>query len=129
MTILNAILLALMLAIIVEALVEYGSTIYDMAAAKEYKKAVKQLCAIALGVTFCLAAGVDFFAEIGMTFHVPWMGVVVSGIVISRGANYTSDLVKRLQNMGANDTIVVNTTSETEVTTTEDYYPDADDVT
>lgn len=102
MTMISAILMALMLAVIVEAVVEYGSTIWAMVEQKEHKKAVKQLCAITLGVMFCLAAGVDFFKEIGMTFYVPWVGTILAGIFISRGANYASDLIKRLQGMSGN---------------------------
>lgn len=111
MSIMSAILMALMLAVIVEAIVEYGSTIWAMVEQKEHKKAVKQLCAIVLGVVFCIAANVDFFSEIGMTFYVPWIGVVLTGVFISRGANYASDIIKRLQGMSGGGSTLYNSYS------------------
>lgn len=106
MNILNAVLMASMLAIIVEALVEYGSTISAMIERKEHKKAIKQMCAIGLGITFCLAAGVDFFSEIGIMFQIPFLGIILTGIFISRGANYVSDLIKRLQTISGVGTVI-----------------------
>ena len=32
------------------------------------------------------------------SFTVPWLGTLLTGIVVSRGSNYTSDFIKRLQN-------------------------------
>ena len=34
----------------------------------------------------------------GISFSVHWLGTLLTGIVISRGSNYASDLIKRLQN-------------------------------
>ena len=46
----------------------------------------------------CFAAGADIFALMGISFSVHWLGTLLTGIVISRGSNYASDLIKRLQN-------------------------------
>ena len=43
---------------------------------------------MALGVSLCFSAGADFYAAL-------------SGVFASRGANYVSDLVKKLQALGA----------------------------
>lgn len=89
----------IMLAVIVEALVEYGKSI--AAAAKGgWKAAVLQLCAAAAGAVLCLAAGADLFAVLELGFAVPWMGRVLTGILISRGANYLSDFMGRLTRSG-----------------------------
>ena len=93
----TGIVLILVLAIIIEAFVEYGKNIGKAFVIGEWKTAVTQLVAGALGVMICLATGADLFAEIGVVFAVPWLGVVLTGILISRGANYVSDFVKRLQ--------------------------------
>ncbi len=93
----TGIILVIALAIIVEAVVEYGKSIGKGLCEGKWKRAVTQLCAIALAVVLCFAAGVDVFAVVGLQFAWPWLGVVLTGIVISRGANYTSDFIKRLQ--------------------------------
>lgn len=86
----------LVLAITVEALVEYGKSIGRAFMGNGWKKAVPQLAAVAGGITVCFAAGADLFAEMGLLFAWPWLGVVLTGIIISRGANYVSDFVQRL---------------------------------
>lgn len=120
---LNAVLTAIMLSVIVEALVEYGSTIFAMVEEKAYKKAVKQVCAIAIGITFCLAAGVDFFGEVGLTFALPMLGTILTGIFISRGANYVSDFIRKLQSLSG-----VATTNEYMQTIIEPDYGNEDDI-
>ncbi len=94
----KGILLILTMAIVVEALVEYGKSI-GRAFMEEggVKTAVTQLCAIGLGVVLCFACGGDLFAAVGVDFAWPWLGVVLTGVLISRGANYVSDFIGKLQ--------------------------------
>lgn len=93
----KGIVLIIVMAIVVEALIEYAKTIGKAAANGGWKTAVTQLAAIALGVLLCLVTGGDLFAVVGIAFMWPWLGVVLTGIIISRGANYVSDFVKKLQ--------------------------------
>lgn len=91
-------LLVLSLAVIVEALVQYAKTVIKMLESKQYKTFATQLAAILIAVFICFAAGADIFALMGISFSVHWLGTLLTGIVISRGSNYASDLIKRLQN-------------------------------
>ena len=47
---------------------------------------------------YLLRRWADIFALMGISFSVHWLGTLLTGIVISRGSNYASDLIKRLQN-------------------------------
>lgn len=96
----TGIVLITVLAIVVEAFIEYGKSIGKAFVGGAWKTAVTQLVAIVLGVLLCMATGADLFAMIGLVFAWPWLGVVLTGIIISRGANYVSDFVKRLQGAG-----------------------------
>lgn len=91
-------LLILMLAITVEALVQYLKTILQTLQSKEYKTAMTQAVAIAISVLLCFATGADFYSLLGVVFAFPWLGIVLTGIFISRGSNYVADFIKRLQN-------------------------------
>lgn len=95
----NMILLAIVMAVTVEGLIEYGKSIGKAVAEGQIKTAVTQAVAIALGVVLCLAVGADIYAALGVSFAAPWIGVVLTGIFASRGSNYISDLAKRLQTM------------------------------
>ncbi len=93
----QGIVLILVMAIVVEALIEYAKTIGKAFVSGERKTAITQLTAIALGVLLCFMVGGDLFAVVGIAFVWPWLGMFLTGIIISRGANYVSDFIKRLQ--------------------------------
>ena len=93
----TGIVLVIVLAIIVEAVVEYGKSIGKGFAEGQWKTASRQLAAIAVAVVLCFAANADVFAIVGLQFAWPWLGVVLTGIVCSRGANYTNDFIQRLK--------------------------------
>ena len=93
----TGIVLIVVLAIVVEAFVEYGKQIGKAFLSGAWKTAVTQLAAIVAAVFLCLTANADLFLAVGLEFSWPWLGTVLTGVIISRGANYVSDFVKRLQ--------------------------------
>lgn len=99
--------LALIVAVIVEALIEYGQTIYDMVAEYEYKKAIKQGVAIAVAILFSFQLKVTLLTWLmADTFAVvvnPVFDMAVSGIFMSRGANYLSDFIRMIFRIGTDD--------------------------
>ncbi|MBR3779323.1 MAG: hypothetical protein IKL13_06365 [Clostridia bacterium] len=95
----TVIVIFLMLALIVEAFIEYAKSIGEGVSKGEWKTAVTQLCSIAVALVLCFATGLDVFAFVGLEFAWPWLGVALTGVFISRGSNYASDFVKRLQNV------------------------------
>lgn len=92
----QGIILTVTMAVVVEALVEYGKSIGRAAASGEWKAAITHLAAVLLGVALCLATGADLFAVADIAFALPLIGSVLTGVLISRGANYVSDFIKRL---------------------------------
>ena len=90
--------LMLVLAVTVEAIVQYIKAVIDMITAKDYKTAITQLAALLVSVMLCLLSGADVYGALGVTFVGGWAGMVLTGVfLLSRGANYAADLVKRLQ--------------------------------
>lgn len=77
-----------MLAIIVEALIEYFGQPLP-ATWKPYAGAV-------VGVLLCLAYGADLLARFGFPARLPYVGEVLTGLLIGRGANVFNDLASRL---------------------------------
>lgn len=88
----NQIATIFILAFTVEAIIEYSKLIFI-----DKKVNWKQLGAIVLGVLLALLAGVDLFAIVGVEFVVPYVGVVLTGIIFSRGSNYLADFIKLIQ--------------------------------
>ena len=95
----QGILLILALAVTVEAVVEYVKSIVKMFTEKDYRTAITQLSAAAIAIALCFAAGADLYAALGR-FAAPWIGTALTGLFASRGANYVSDLIGKLQALG-----------------------------
>lgn len=66
--------LAILMAVTAEGLVEYGSTISKAFCNGEVKTAVKQIAACVAGIVLCVLVGADFYAGIGITFKVAITG-------------------------------------------------------
>ena len=95
----STITLILMVAIVLEALVEYMKTIMKMVEDGDYKTAITQGITIALGIDLAFIFNLQLFNgayNIGIN---PIIDTVLTGILFSRGSNYFSDLVKRLTNI------------------------------
>ena len=80
-----------LLSIIVEGVITYfkeffinGEIKWEMAAS------------VLLGIFVAVAYGVDLLADMGMQTNIPYVGSILTGILISRGSNYVFDLVKKL---------------------------------
>lgn len=84
-------------AVLVEGLIQYGKTIAQAFETGEKKTGITQLISIIIGVLIAFAFGANAFEVLGMMVN-PMIGTFLTGIVISRGSNYASDLLKRIAN-------------------------------
>lgn len=82
-------------AILIEGLVEYGKNIVDMFYGGEKKTAITQIVTIIVGIALAFAFNADMFVPLGLTVN-HYIGMVLTGIVMSRGSNYVSDLIGRI---------------------------------
>ena len=96
-------LIVMMLAVTVEALVEYAKSIVKAFTQGETKTAITQICAVLVSVLLCFAANANAYAMLGVTFLWPWVGTVLTGVFASRGANFVSDIIKRLRSATVNE--------------------------
>ena len=77
--------------VVAEALIEYANMIV-----KDKKLDWKVIASALIGIGVALVFGVDLFEMVGVTAAVPYVGMVLTGVIISRGSNYIHDLLKRL---------------------------------
>ena len=82
----QTIVLILVLAITVEAIIQYSKTIIEMLEKKQYKTFATQLAAILLSVFICFTAGVDLYTLVGVSFTLPW-GCLLCGSVVGHAAH------------------------------------------
>ncbi len=86
----EAVAVLIALALLVEAVVE---TIKQAVAGGVKWPSV---AAMAGGVGVCIAAGVGIFSILGISFPA-WLDAAVTGILVSRGSNFISDLFGKLK--------------------------------
>ena len=115
----NMILLAIVMAITVEGLIEYAKTVGKAVSDGQWKLFATQVASIVIGVLLCLAVGADVYAASGVTFSLPWIGTALTGVFASRGSNYISDLAKRLQTVLAGSTVTQTASGITATVTKE----------
>lgn len=77
------------LAIVIEGIISYVKTFFV-----DGRFQWQILVAIALGILVAMAYQVDLFAIVGLTSVIPYVGFVLTGILISRGSNYIFDLIR-----------------------------------
>lgn len=79
-----------LLATIIEGLITYlfGKS-EDGAEERAYLKYVS----LVLGIGAAIAYQVDLLAMVGLVSAVPFVGYIISGLVIGRGSNYLNDII------------------------------------
>ncbi len=55
---------------------------------------IDRLGALALGITIALGTKIDLFATVGLPITIPYLGLILTGVIISRGANFVHDIFK-----------------------------------
>lgn len=79
------------LAILVEGIVEYFVSNPEKA-----QPWLKYVAAI-LGILVCVVYKVDLIASLGITTAIPYVGSVITGLVIGRGSNYLNDFITKVR--------------------------------
>jgi hypothetical protein len=79
-------------AALVEAVWETGKMTYQKG-----KVSADRVGALVVGVGVAVAGGLDACAAVGIPMAVPFLGSVLTGVLISRGANFVHDLLGTIQ--------------------------------
>lgn len=82
----------ILISILVEAIWENLKMVWQ-----EKKLNVNMLGSLVLSIIICLLARIDIFSIVGIELAIPVIGSALTGIVVSRGANFVNDLFTKLQ--------------------------------
>lgn len=77
---------AVILAFIVEAVLEYVLGIWWKPLSEEMRPKVLMAVGLVLGVALCLSYQVDLLAELGLPQS--WVGKILTGALVGRGSEY-----------------------------------------
>lgn len=57
----------------------------------------QQVASCGLGIGLAIAYKIDLLSQFNLTSEVPFIGQILTGVILSRGSNYTFDLIERLK--------------------------------
>lgn len=76
----------------VEAIVEYFIAPFFAKDVDFHALSLRWISAV-VGIVVAFFAGLNMYAVLGITLQFPIFGIIMTGIVISRGANYVNDVI------------------------------------
>ena len=82
----------LVLAVLCEAIWETLKLLWENGRAS-----IERIGAIAVGLILTITTRMDILALVGLPSITPLVGMILGGIIISRGANFVHDLIRRVQ--------------------------------
>lgn len=82
----------IIVAILVEAIWENIKMVYQGG-----KLSISRIGSLVISIIICVIANVDIFPVVGISMSIPFIGSILTGIVVSRGANFVNDLFSKLK--------------------------------
>ena len=83
----------IIIAILIEAIWENIKMIWQNG-----KLSIDMIGSLVLSILVCILTRADIFPILGIAIVVPFIGNVLTGIIVSRGANFIHDLFTKIQN-------------------------------
>lgn len=65
------------------------------------KISIDRVGALIVGLVVAIDTKIDILQLIGINSNIPYMGVILTGILMSRGSNFIHDLLVKVSNPGA----------------------------
>lgn len=62
------------------------------------KVSIDRIGALAVSLVLAVTTKLDLLALLGLETTIPYMGVILTGIIISRGSNFAHDLLVKVNN-------------------------------
>lgn len=78
-------------AILIEAVWENLKMVW-----KKGKFNANKIGALIVSIFICVLVNIDIFNNLGLTMSLPYVGSVLTGILMSRGANFVHDLFNKI---------------------------------
>lgn len=81
------------LAAVVEAIITYVVPKNNTDEPREWLKYVSAV----LGIVVCVAYNADILATLGVVSTVPYIGAVITGLIVGRGSNFLNDFYAKVK--------------------------------
>lgn len=88
----------IVLAVTIEGIGEYVHTLVDYHTTRDIQKLVIQMGVLLLSIFLCtmVTENIGIYSAFGIHFRWPILDSILTGVVVSRGANYIADIFNRI---------------------------------
>ena len=97
----ETLLILVVVAVLIEAIWEALKPCFGSLVDKLQKKGVPvdRIMSLVIALAVCLGIGpmVDMFALLGLPLAVPYLGLILTAIILARGSNFVHDLLNKLE--------------------------------
>ena len=83
----------IMVAILIEGIVTYFNEFFVSG-----NMPWQMICSLVLGIITSMSYKLDLPKHLGLKSTIPYIGIILTGILISRGSNYLFDILKVITN-------------------------------
>lgn len=82
------------IAIVIETITELFKNWFPKLKEKEW---VLRIATIVLGIIVCVAYGADLLADVGISGNIPYLGCILTGILVAGGSNIIYDIINKIR--------------------------------
>ena len=90
----------LVCAVLVEAIWENIKMVWQ-----DGKISIDRIGSLVISIPVCVLTGIDIFAAVNIPISIAYIGSVLTGIIVSRGANFVHDLLEKINSFSNFDKI------------------------
>lgn len=84
----------LFIAIVIETITELFKLWFPEFKTREW---LLRVFTILLGILICISCGVDMFLHLGITNKIPFLGCIITGLVVAGGSNIIYDIINKIR--------------------------------
>lgn len=96
------VIMFVMVAMLAESIWETAKMVWQ-----DGKVSIDRIGALVVGVLLAVGMQIDLFATLGCPFSIPWMGMILTGVLLSRGSNFIHDLLGKMAGTKSEGTTAV----------------------
>lgn len=72
------------------------------------KVSIDRVGALVVGLALAIGTGLDLMSMVGIPMTIPYVGIILTGLLVSRGANFIHDILASINNIQSNSKIAPN---------------------
>lgn len=69
------------------------------------KLSLDRIGSMVVSISLAIATGMDLFKLVGISQSIPYLGIILTGLLLSRGSNFMHDILESISNIQQNSKV------------------------